>query len=279
MSASFIAELLKLCKRPATWVIGLIFGLALVLFGYIFTYVFVVNAPEETGPPQEFGEGFLQFLLPENVLVNVLSNGFAGFGGALSLILGALAIGSEYGWETLKVALTQKPGRVVLFSGKVLAVSVILAVFTGLMLALGALSSYVIAGLEEAAVEWPPLEEVLRGLGAGWLILAVFAALGMFFAILFRGTALSIGLGLVYLLVLENLFLGLAPQSETAETIGKALPAKNALDLAGAFGEVPQGFGPPGQAVESSQAVLVLAAYAIAFILLSALLFWRRDVT
>ncbi|MGF1473479.1 MAG: ABC transporter permease subunit [Rubrobacteraceae bacterium] len=279
MGRSFTAEFLKLRKRPATWVLALIFAFVLALFGYLFNYLFIVNAPEGDGAPPGFEEGMLEYLLPESVLVNVLSTGFAGFGGALVLILGALAVGSEYGWETFKVALTQKPGRLSLFFGKLVAVTVVLAVFSVLVVAVGAGISYAIAGLEDAAVEWPAAMEFLKGLGAGWLILFVFATFGVFLATLFRSTALAIGLGLVYLLVLENLFVGLAPQSETVEAIGTALPAKNALDLASSFGDLPQGFASPGEAVDASQAILVLVAYAAGFILLSALLFWRRDAT
>lgn len=278
MGASFAAELLKLRKRPATWILALVFAFVLVLFGYLFNYLFVVNAPEGAEAPQGFSEGMLQYLLPESVLVNVLSTGFAGFGGALVLILGALAVGSEYGWETFKVALTQRPGRLALFSGKVVAVLIILAFITLVVMAVGVGISYAIASLEDAAVEWPSATEFLQGIGAGWLILIVFAAFGIFLATLFRSTALSIGLGLVYLLVLENLFLALAPQSDTVADVGKALPAKNAVDLASSFGEVPQGFGAPGEVVDATQAALVLGAYAVGFILLSALLFWRRDV-
>ena len=279
MGGSFMAEFLKLRKRPATWVLALIFAFVLGLFGYLFNYLFVVNAPQQQGVPPEVEENMLQYLLPESVLVNVLGTGFAGFGGALVLILGALAVGSEYGWETFKVTLTQKPGRLSLFLGKLVAVAVVLALLSVLIMVVGAGISYAIAGLEDAAVQWPAAMEFLKGLGAGWLILIVFATFGIFLATLFRSTALAIGLGLVYLLVLENLFLGLAPQSETVETIGNALPAKNALDLASSFGNVPQGFAPPGEAVDATQAVLVLVAYAVGFILLSVLLFWRRDAT
>lgn len=278
MGRSFAAEFLKLRKRPATWVLALIFAFVLALFGYLFNYLFIVNAPEGGGAPPELEESMLQYLLPESVLVNVLSTGFAGFGGALVLILGALAIGSEYSWETFKVALTQKPGRLSLFFGKLVAVIVILAVLSILVMAVGAGISYAIASFEDAAIEWPTAVEFLKGIGAGWLILIVFAAFGIFLATLFRSTALAIGLGLVYLLVLENLFLGLAPQSDTVQDIGTALPAKNALDLASSFGEVPQGFAPPGEAVDATQAILVLAAYGVGFILVSALLFRRRDV-
>lgn len=281
MLASFSAELLKFSKRPATWVLLLIFALSVGVFGYLFTYIFVVSAPEGAAAlPQQARDQFLNFLLPESFLSNTLSNGFAGFGGALVLILGALSVGSEYGWGTFKATLTQKPGRLGIFFGKLTALAVILAFFTVAILGVGAASSLIVASLENASTNWPSVGEILKAAGAGWLILTVFAALGLFLATLFRGTALAIGLGIVYLLVLENIFLGLAPQSETVEDIGKALPAKNSLDLANSFGEVPAGFGgPTGQAVDPGQAALVIAAYALGFLVISLLLFRRRDVS
>lgn len=277
MAASFSAEVLKLRKRPATWFIGLIFAAVVVLFGYVFNYIFTVNAPEETAPPPEFVEGFRQYLLPESFLVNVLQ-GFSSFGGALALILGVLAVGSEYGWETFKVALTQRPGRLGFFAGKLLAVGALLLLLTVVILGVGALTSYAVAGLEDAPAEWPPAGDILRAVGAGWLILVTFAALGIALSTLVRGTALAIGLGLVYLLVLENVFLGLAGQNETVQTIGEALPAKNALDLAEGFGTVPEAFATGGETVEPTQAALVLGAYAVVFLVLAVILFKRRDL-
>lgn len=279
MATSFGAELIKLRKRPATWIIGFIFALATLLFGYLFAYLFVVSAPEgESGLPPEAQEGLLSFLLPESFLANVIGT-FASFGSALALILGALAVGSEYGWDTLKVSLTQRPGRLGFLTGKLLAVSLLLLVVTIAILVVGAAASYAIAVFEDAAVEWPSLVEVLEGIGVGWLILATFAAMGTFFATLFRGTALAIGIGLVYLLVLENLFLGLTSQSETVADIGRRLPAKNSLDLSESLGQAPPTFGgAPGGAVEPATAAFTLGVYALAFLVLAIILFKSRDV-
>lgn len=280
MASSFGAELMKLRKRPATWVIGLIFVIAALLFGYLFTYLFVVSAPGgDAGMPEQVREGILGFLLPESFLPNVIGT-FASFGSALALILGALAMGSEYGWDTFKVSLTQGPGRLGFLAGKLLAVGVLLLLVTVVVLAAGAAASYAIASFENAAAEWPSAMEILKGIGAGWLILAIFAAMGVFLAALFRGTALAIGIGLVYLLVLENLFLGLTSQNETIADIGSRLPAKNSLDLSEYFGEAPQAFGgAPGEAVEPLTAAFTLGIYAVVFLALAMLLFKSRDVT
>lgn len=273
--ASFRAEALKLRGRPATWILALVLVLTVVLFGYFFTYIFVANAPRDSPPAPA---GFARFLLPESFLSNVLNNGIAGFGSALALILGAMSMGSEYGWETLKVALTQRPGRQGFFAGKLLGLGAVLLGLVLLAFAVGAASSAAVAALEGSPAEWPAVGEILQAVGAGWLILATFAAFGIFLATLFRGTALAIGLGLAYLLVLENLFLGLSAFNQTVENIGRAFPAKNSVDLAGSFGKAPAGLGLPGQAVDGWQAALVLGAYTLGFLLLAVLLFRRRDV-
>lgn len=278
MIGGLSAELFKLYKRPATWVISAIFALCIVLFGYLFSYLFVASVPEEAALPPEAMDAIVAGLLPERFLVSTLS-GFANFGSALALILGAMLVGGEYGWDTFKLTLTQRPGRLGVFGGKLLALGVTLAVITVVMLFVGAASSYTVAVLEGENASWPGVVEVLGGFGAGWLILAVFASFGVFLATLFRGTALAIGLGLVYLLVLESIFIGLSTQSETAASVGQSLPAINAGDLAGSFGETPAAFGNPvAEAVEPSRAVLVLFLYGAVFLILAALVFRRRDV-
>jgi ABC-type transport system involved in multi-copper enzyme maturation permease subunit len=280
VTSSFSAEILKLRKRPAAWVLGIIFAVLTVFFGYLSTYFFLVRSPDGAGIPQQARDGALQFLLPESVLTNVIGI-FAQFGGALALILGALAIGSEYGWDTFKVSLTQRPGRLSFFAGKLAAVGLVMLLLTIVILAIGAVTSYFIAVAETASVDWPSVGEVFKGIGAGWLTLGTFAAIGIFLATLFRGTALAIGIGLVYLLVLENLFLGLAGQNETVAAIGKRFPAKNAIDLSESFGQFPPGFGAgaPGETVEPAIAALTLGIYTVAFLVVAVILFKSRDVT
>jgi ABC-2 type transport system permease protein len=46
MVSSFRAEFLKLRKRPATWVLFLVWATLVILFGYLLTYSFV-SAPED----------------------------------------------------------------------------------------------------------------------------------------------------------------------------------------------------------------------------------------
>ena len=303
MGSSFRAEILKLRKRPATWILALIW-VAVIAFSYFSTYAFIANAPPPEPPPgtgpggeeippevqeqmqaqeQAFNDAILESLYPENLVSNLLTGGATNVGAALLLILGALTLGSEYGWGTLKTSLTQRPGRFGVLFGKLLAFAVVLVLLVLLGFATAALCGFVIARIEDAAIDWPSLATLAKGLGAGTLIFAVWGAMGFALAALFRGTALAIGLGLAWVLAVENLIAGLAgPNSdnETLETIRKTLPGENSFSLANSLGsplpeELTGGFQP---LVEAGQAVWVLAAYAAGFVLISALLVWRRDV-
>ena len=68
--------------------------------------------------------------------------------------------------------------------------------------------------------------------GAGWLILAVWVALGALLATLLRDNALAIGLGLVYVLAVEGLIGFAARSSESVAALAKALPRSNGGSLA-----------------------------------------------
>lgn len=334
MAGSFLAEILKLRKRPATWVVALIWVI-IIAFNFFSTYAFAkAPIPEDTSsgatveeasqepapgeatngeatngqtapagqqpPPGEeeippeveeqiraeqeaFNQAFLESVYPDKLLSNMFSGGtFTIVGGALLLVLGAMTAGSEYGWGTLKTMLTQRPGRIGALLGKLLALGVVLLLFMLLGFAAGALCSFIIALLEDAAVEWPALAQMLRGLGAATLILAVWALFGFTLAVLLRGIAFAIAFGAFWLLGVEGIiFQGFLIENETFENIREFLPGENASSLAAYFGSpLPEEFAFPIEPlVEPGRAVATLAVYAVVFILISALLLWRRDVT
>ncbi|QIN81647.1 ABC transporter permease subunit [Rubrobacter tropicus] len=289
MGASFRAESLKLRRRPAVWVLGLIWLVLTVIVGYAVVYVFLVNAPSPPVPEdiperereqiqqqeRQFQEDQLRSLLPENLVSSTMPV-FGNLGGAIALILGTLVVGGEYGWGTLKTIVTQRPNRPQVFGGKLLALWVVLVLFVIAVFVGSAAAGYVIAGLEGSPVGWPPAGELVRAFGSGVLILTLWAAFGALLATLFRSTALSVGLGLVYVLVLETLVLSLPIQNEAFQDAREFFPGQNSTFLANSFAEGP--FSPPNPPVDPGQAALVVAAYAIVFVVVAALVFSRRDV-
>src|SRR3990170_2201122 len=105
MLASFSAEVLKLYKRPTAWVL-LIVALALnQVFNYLVPYAGYLSAENEVTAEQ-----ILASTMPENLISNSIG-GFPLFAGALALTLGAISVGSEYGWGALKTMLIQRPRR------------------------------------------------------------------------------------------------------------------------------------------------------------------------
>ena len=139
---------------------------------------------------------------------------------------------------------------------------------------------YVIAQIEDAPVSWPSAWLLVRAIAAGWLILAVWAALG----VLTRGTSLAIGVGILYALVIEGLLSAFADSVTVLEPLTNVFLRANGYSIATALGASSQNIesnGPgsfSGPFVDSPQALAVLAAFIAAFAALSALLLRRRDV-
>jgi ABC-type transport system involved in multi-copper enzyme maturation permease subunit len=54
--------------------------------------------------------------------------GYPVWGGALTLVLGALSMGSEYGWGTLKTMLSNRPTRLTFYLAQVATLASAIAV-------------------------------------------------------------------------------------------------------------------------------------------------------
>jgi ABC-2 type transport system permease protein len=272
------AEMLVLRKRASTKVMLGVWVALGMMFSYLLPYLTYRGNAE--GPTQST----LRALLPANLADNLLG-GFPFFGGVFALMLGVLAIGSDYGWNTLKTLLTQRSERLGILGSKLAALAVALVPFVVVIFVTGAAASYLIAGAEGMAVAWPPTWQIARALAAGWLVLATWAALGVLLAVLSRGTGLAIGLGILYTFVIEGLFSALAGQVSWLDSVVEYFLRANAYSLVTAMGVPTEALadnGPGGffgPFVGAEQAIVVMSAYAVCFLALSAALFWRRDVS
>jgi ABC-type transport system involved in multi-copper enzyme maturation permease subunit len=273
MTRNVTAELLVLRKRAATWILLGIWTFLGIFFAYVIPY-----ALDPEGSP-----GGLKELLPES-LAGTLMSGFPFFGGVFALMLGVFAVGSEYGWGTLKTLFTQRPGRLRVLAAKLLALGIVLVPFVVALFAAGAVASYVIAQLESAPVDWPSAWLLARAIGGGWLILSVWAALGVLLGVVTRGISLAIGVGILYALVIEGLLSALADSVSVLEPLTEVFLRANGYSIAAALGTSvesiesngPGSFG--GPFVDSGQALAVLVAFIAAFVAFTAFLLRRRDV-
>ncbi|MCZ2821269.1 ABC transporter permease subunit [Modestobacter sp. VKM Ac-2977] len=277
LGAMVRAELTKLLRRPATWVLLGLWPALQLVFSTVIPYVSHQRGATFEGLPPEV---LLASMLPDQLVLNSLS-GLPLFGGALLLTLGALLAGSEYGWGTLKTLLGQGPRRLQVLAAQLLALLVVLAVAVLVSFALTALASGAIAAGESAAADWPTVGRLLRGLGGGLLIAATWGALGLLLGHALRSTALPIALGLVWVLAVENLIVNVAaPLLGAFDAAQAALPGVNAGSLVAALAGPDAALRTPGVAaiVDGTQAAWVLTGFLVLFTTVTGLLLTRRDV-
>ena len=280
MINSFKAEWRKLRQRPAVWVLGGIMLAALILFGYAFTWL-QLSFPSK-GFHSDTGLTIAQLkqtLYPINFVKNSL-DGVGIVGSILALILGALAVGSEFGWGTIKTLYTQRPGRLQALAGQGGVVSVIVAIFAIVFYVVAALASVGIALGDGQAITWPAALDILKAVGATWLIIESWSLFGMALGYLFRQSAMAIGLGLAYVLAIEGILFRLLSGFDASwlTTLEKFFLGQNATALRQSFGQV---FARPGAAaplVSAGQAVLVLVLYGLVFAAAASFVVRRRDV-
>lgn len=279
MIASTRAELLRLRRWPVTWATGGVWLVLNLSFAYIinwFSYRSAVAAGDD---------GLAQALLADMSPADLPSTLVAGmplFGGAIVLILAALATGNGYGWGTWKTVLTQGPGRLSALAGTVAALGVVVTGLVVATVALDVAASVIVMAAASEPVTWPGLSETLQAFGAGLLIMGTWGLGGALLGILARGPALAVGLGLVWVLAVENLLRGAAQLLGALEAVTDLLPGTAAGSLAAALGAagVSDPTGTPGVAavLDAGPAAALLAVYALAAAAAMAATFHRRDV-
>jgi ABC-type transport system involved in multi-copper enzyme maturation permease subunit len=271
------AELRRLLRWPATWVLGGVWIALNILFTYVFDWI-SYRTGETTGPAEAGVR--LDTLLP-GAIPDVLAQGMPMFGGAIVMILGALAVGSGYGWGTWKTVYTQGPSRAASFGGTLTALLVLVA---GLVLATVGLDfamSSVVAAVEGGSAALPGFGGLATSYGGAVLILAMWTAGGVLLGVLARGPALAVGLGLVWSLVVENLLRGVANALPSIEGITNRMPGSSAGSVAGALGatDVADG-GAPGvlHVLSGVAATGWTVGYLVVCVAVALALVTRRDL-
>jgi ABC-type transport system involved in multi-copper enzyme maturation permease subunit len=276
MISSIRAEWRKLRQRPAFAVSTTLLA-AVSLFAYAYLYWRGTNPTARNAASAAHD---LAGLLPAQFANNALPAAFT-LGTLVAIVVGAIAFGSEYGWGTIKLLLTQRPGRLAELTGRVVVLSGCTAILTLALFGASAAGSLGAALAERQPVAWPPAGDVALAVGSTWLVLSTYALLGAVLGIALRQPAAAVGVSLVYVVLVERVVvqrlgeLGWQP----AENAGKLFMGVNAGALGQFLNTAPRAPGALPAPVGPGQAALVLAAYALFFVIVSAGLVWRRDVT
>jgi hypothetical protein len=273
MVTNIRAEIVKQAHRPSSWLL-LATGVLLTLtFAYVIPYAGYTGTA--AGAPN--ADRGLASMLPQ-AFVGTAIGGLPVFIGALALIFGALVAGSEYALETWKTVLAQRPSRGTVYGAKLVAVAAGTLAGVLTLLAVSATASVVVGTVAGQPLTWPAPVDMVTGAGAGWLIAMMWGALGVLLAIALRSVAPPIGLGLVWLLAVQNLLAGIAaPLLHWVAELQKVLPGPNAGALTAALGASTRTPG-VSAVVGSGHATIVVAGYLLAFCVAGAWLLQRRDI-
>jgi len=250
-----------------------------MLFSYLLPYFAFTS--DSNFRPRGLDKVLLVELLPQNFVNNILAS-FPFFGGTIALIIGVLFLGSEYSWGTLTYAFTQRASRLKVFGGKMAALGVVLVPFVALVFLFAFFASLFIAVREGQAVELPPLWQVVRALGACWLIMAAWSSVGVMIAVLSRGTALAIGLGIIYALVIENVITVFGKQIELLSSLSKFLVRTSGYSLIYSLGATVQSEAGPGSFfgdyLSVARSCAMLGGFVVLALVISAAVIRWRDV-
>lgn len=273
MIATIKAEWRKSRLRPAFLVSsGMLAAITMLVYG--------VNWYQATHPSTaDRHPASLLTLYPDQFVNTIMGAGFP-LGAAIAIVLGALAAGSEYSWGTMKTILTQRPGRLATWIGRVTVFAAWMAIFTLVLFALGAGSSVVVASFEGHAISWPALTDIAKGFSAIWLVLAVNGAIGLALGVLIRHSAAALGAGLIYVLAVEIVLVRFIDTISNGayKWVGDLFVGQNSTALLQSF--TSPAFGRTvAPSIGSEQAVLVLASYLVGLLIISAGLLRLRDVT
>jgi ABC-2 type transport system permease protein len=274
MAAIIRMELLKLAKRPMTWV------LAILLHGGI-GFGITVSFLQLGSVEAEIRDNMLRDLTLPGVIP--WSSGLIAVFGAIMLsILAASSIGSEYGWGTLRPFLATGMPRGHFLASKMLALAAVGLAFVVLPMLLAALLAVPIARLNDrpaiaATVDLAWFLDLLAIVGRCYLAVLVPAAIAFLVGLAGRSQAAGIGTALGLLIgeqIVSSLLLSLG--LDWARQVVNSLPMYTSFNLINY-----NTFGPPDLPpgiVGEWRALATLAAYGLACIVAGFAIFRRRDI-
>jgi ABC-type transport system involved in multi-copper enzyme maturation permease subunit len=273
------AELFRLRRWPAVWVTIAAWLLMNAMFGYVFDYVTYTSGDSSFSNEGASRAEILSRIVPAG-LPGTLPQGMPLFGGAIMMVLGAIVAGNGYGWGTWKTVFTQGPSRAATLLGSMTAVVVLVGGIVAATLVTDTGLSLGVAALESQSVTWPAAGDLLQSCGGALLVMEMWALAGFFLGTVARGPAVSVGLGLVWALVIEGLLRGVGNSLDAVATFTHVLPGTAAGSLIGSIVGTGGPDPTPGiiDALSGTRALVTVVAWAIVLPLASLWLVRRRDV-
>jgi hypothetical protein len=147
-------------------------------------------------------------------------------------------------------------------------------------LASDAAMSVAVALQQSQDITWPALSDLLQSFGSALLVMEMWALAGYFLGVVARGPAVSVGLGLVWALVIEGLLRGVGTSLQAVAVFTHFLPGTAAGSLIGSIVGLSDADPTPGiiDTLSGSRALVTVLAWLLVLPLASLWLVRRRDV-
>ena len=268
------AEFAKIFTTRMWWVlalilfvyIGLLAGGLAAFFGWL-----VAN-------PEESGAGGATAIPPEADLAGLMYSFATSVGYVFPVLLGALAITSEFRHQTLTPTFLANPHRAVVLWAKFAALFVVGGVVFGVIgwvASIGPAAGALALSDLDPALDDP---DTWAMVGRGILAMALWAAVGVGLGALVPNQVAAIVIVIAFTQFVEPILRLVATLNDVTAEIGKYLPGAASDALVGASFYSIAAMG-SGEILEWWQGGLVLAAIAVATTLIGYFTSWRRDVT
>ena len=255
------AELRKL-RRP-TLFFGTM-GAAIFFTGLITSFIYLmIDSPQGNG---DRGRSISREVL---ALASGSVNGFASVGGFLGIIalcVFAAQTAQEYTYGTLRNLLIRQPGRMKILIGKLISMVLFGLVMISIAAVISIAISYILApGANVSTDLWftsAGLEAIFTTFVNVTISVVAFGIIGMVLGLLLRSPISAISIGVLWLLIIENL-------------IGAVKPVTLDWMPGNQLSTIAQGGSPD---VSYSHALILGTLYVFVGSIVAATLFSRRDV-
>jgi ABC-2 type transport system permease protein len=265
-------SLLKLVRRPATWIVfAILAGLIALVF---------LSLGATAGSMESMMDEFqVRTLLDFPTAYTIVASFVLAFGGLLGVAYGAAVIGADWAWGTIRAIVARGESRVRYTLVTFLAIAIVIAVGITVASAVGAIAAIVsaeLAGLgSEGATDADALAELPGLLLRTWLGVTQAAAIGFAIAMLFKSQLAGIGAGLAFYFAEQ--FLQLVPGLRDVlvyfpfSVSGAVIGVTEAFETSSAFGEFP--------VLDADTAVAWSVAYLLVALAIASVAAWRAQIT
>jgi ABC-2 type transport system permease protein len=270
-----------------TWILLYIFvGITAV----IYLILYAVSQRSLPGGGQHLGNITNLLGLPSAIPFALFILAF--FGLVLAVILIASSAGNEYNWRTIRIALISSEGRMKFLGAKLISVIILILLGMVIGLATGFIMSLITTAIGGYSFDfsfftrtyiWDQFLQFWRT----FFIIMVYVSLGFLFAVMGRSAmpGIAVGIGILFLEPVITALMQLA--GGWIDNIPEYLFNAN-VEVINALNQLPSGFGGGGgfggaasttTAPSVGHAFIVLSVYMVVCLVISFLLFRKRDLT